>query len=459
MAERYDNLVIGGGMSGLPLALRAARHGRTALVERELLGGTCLNRGCIPTKAMIATAELAHRSRRAREFGITVDPDLTVDLSAVVDRKNGIVESIRSGSYRAVDHNDDLDLIVGDGTFVGPRRLSVNGTVIQADRIFLNTGTRDAIPPIDGLDEIPFLTSRSILDLRVLPEHLVVIGGGFIGCELAQMFRRFGSAVTVVQRADRLLPAEDVDISAAVLEGFEADGIDVRLSTTCTAVDGTAGNLRVGCEGDTDEIIGTHLLVATGRTPNTDTLGLENLDLTADERGYLPVDGQLRTSTEGVYALGDLRGTDMFTHTARDDADKVYRSVFRNDADAGIDGRIVPHAVFVDPEVGSVGLTEAQARDAGHEVAVGLQRFDGVAKARAVGNTRGVIKIVADATTDKILGCHIAGPEGGNLVHEAVIAMVTDASYTDLRDAIHIHPTLAEGVNSAAGGVHRPSSN
>lgn len=457
MVERYENLVIGGGMSGLPLALRVARHGRTALVERELLGGTCLNRGCIPTKTMIATAELAHRARRAGEFGITLDPDFSVDLSAVVDRKNGIVDSIRSGSYRAVERADDLDFIEGNGIFVGPRRLSVNGTELEADRIFLNTGTRDARPPVDGLDTVPYLTSRSILDLRDLPDHLVVIGGGFIGCEFAQMFRRFGSQVTVIQRADRILPAEDADISAAVLAGFEADGIDVRVSTTCTAVTGTAGNVRVGCDGDIDEVSGTHLLIATGRTPNTDALGLEHLDLETDPRGYLIVDGQLRTSTEHVYALGDLRGTDMFTHAARDDADKAYRAAFKNGS-ATIEGRIVPHAAFVDPEVGSVGLTEAQAHAAGHDVAVGIQRFDGVAKARAMGNTRGLIKIVADATTDRILGCHIAGPEGGNLVHEAVIAMVAGASYTDLRNAIHIHPTLAEGVNSAAGGVHRPSS-
>lgn len=456
--ERYDTLVIGGGMAGLPLALRAARHGRTALVERELLGGTCLNRGCIPTKTMIASAELAHRSRRGAEFGVRVNGSVTVDVATVVDRKNAVVDTIRSGSYRSVRRTDQLDLIEADGIFVGSRRLRVGERELEARHIFLNTGTRDARPPLDGLDGADYLTSRSILELRELPDHLVVVGGGFIGCEFAQMFRRFGARVSIIQRTARLLPAEDPDVSAAVAEGFEADGIEVFVGTECTHVDGRAGRIRAGCVGEIDEIDGSHLLVAAGRTPNTDRLGLEHLGIEPDTRGYLPVDGQLRAGAEDVWALGDLRGVDMFTHTARDDAAVAYRSAFRDDREATIADRIVPHAVFVDPEVGSVGLTEDQARQAGHTVAVGVQRFDGVAKARAIGNTRGLIKIVADADTDRILGCHIAGPEAGNLVHEAVIVMVAGATYTDLRNAIHIHPTLAEGMNAAAGGVHRPAS-
>lgn len=455
MVERYDTLVIGGGMSGLPLALRAARHGRTALVERELLGGTCLNRGCIPTKTMIATAEIAHRARRAGDFGITLG-EPSVDVAAVVDRKDGIVEEIRSGSYRAVERADDLDLIEGEGAFVGDHRLRVGEREFEADRIFLNTGTRDATPDVDGIESVPHLTSRSMLDLRELPDHLLVVGGGFIGCEFAQMFRRFGSRVTVVQRAPRLLASEDPEVSEAVRAGFEADGIEVHTATPCTATDTGGGVVRIGCEGEIDEVEGTHLLVATGRTPNTDRLGLEHLGLEPDARGYLAVDDRLRTGAEGVWALGDLRGHDMFTHTARDDAEVAYRTVFRG-ADVSIAGRVVPHAVFVDPEVGAVGLTEEQARAAGHAVAVGVQRFDGVAKARAIGRTDGLVKIVAETDTDRILGCHIAGPEAGNLVHEVVVAMVAGATFTDLRRAIHIHPTLAEAVNAAAGGVHRPA--
>jgi pyruvate/2-oxoglutarate dehydrogenase complex dihydrolipoamide dehydrogenase (E3) component len=458
VTERYENLVVGGGMAGLPIALRAARHGRTAFVEKEKLGGTCLNRGCIPTKTMIASAAVAHHVRRAAEFGVhTGQP--RVDLSEVVDRKDKIVADIRGGSYRAVGQAPGMDFFEAEGRFVGPRRLRLgsDGPVIEADRIFLVTGTRTAVPDIEGIDRVPYFTSRSLLDLRELPEHLVVVGGGYIGCEFAQMFRRFGSHVTVVQRADRLMAGEDVEVSAAVLEGFVADGLDVRLSTTCISVEGTAGAIAVGCRGAPgEEIHGSHLLVATGRVPNSDRLGLEHLALEPSDGGFLGVDEQLRTSAEDVWALGDLRGGPMFTHTARDDADVVYRTVFR-DTDRSIADRIVPHAVFVDPEVAAVGLTEAEARTEGYDVIVGRQEFEGVAKARAIGSRIGLVKFVVDGATDRILGCHIAGPDAGNLVHEAVIAMVAGATYGDIGRAIHVHPTLAEGVNSAAGGVHRPA--
>ncbi len=458
MTEHFDAVVIGGGMSGLPLALRAAKHGSVALIEKELLGGTCLNRGCIPTKTMIASADVAHSARTAATFGVHVSSP-TVDLGAIVDRKDDVVGSIRKGSYRAVEKRNGLDFIEGTARFIANHSIEINGTTVSADKIFLNTGTRDATGGIDGLDTVPYLTSRTILDLRQLPQHLIVVGGGFIGSEFAQMFRRFGSQVTVVQRGERLIPSEDIDISAAVQQGFEADGINVITNTSCTHVSGTAGDIRIGCSGEhSDDIAGSHLLIATGRVPNSDQLGLEHLGIEPDPTGFLDVDHQLRsTAAEDVWVLGDLRGGAMFTHTARDDADTVYRNLYR-DGDRTVADRIVPHAVFVDPEVGSVGLTEQQARDAGYDVAIGVQKFDGVAKARAMDKTIGLIKFVVDHATDKILGCHIAGPHGGDLVHEAALAMVTGATYSDIGAMIHVHPTLSEGINSAAGGVHRPSS-
>lgn len=455
MAQRYDTLVLGGGMAGLPLALRAARHGRVAFVEKENLGGTCLNRGCIPTKTMIASAAVAQQVRRAAEFGVHTAGPVNVDLSAVVARKNGIVDPIRAGSYRTVEKVDGIDFYPAAGIFTASHHLSVDGTNLVADKIFLATGLRAAIPAITGLEAVPYYTSRTLLDATELPIHLLVVGGGYVGCEFAQMFARFGSKVTVIQRAQRLLPAEDPEISAAVAAGMTADGVTVLTGTTCTEAAGAAGDIRLGCTGaERGEITGSHLLIAAGRIPNTDKLGLEHLGLQPDPGGFLPVDETLRTEAEDVWALGDLRGGPMFTHTARDDANIIYRSVFRGE-DRSTTGRVVPHAVFTDPEVGAVGLTEPAARAAGYDVIIGRQDFTGVVKARAIGNTRGLVKFVADAQTDRILGCHIAGPDAGDLVHEAVIAMTCGATYTQLAAAIHIHPTLAEGVNTAAGGIHR----
>ena len=297
----------------------------------------------------------------------------------------------------------------------------------------MNTGTRDANGGIDGLDTVAYLTSRTILDLSQLPEHLVVVGGGFIGCECAQMFRRCGSRVTIVHRADRLLPGEDPDISAAAAQGFAADDITDHTATTCTHVTGTPGHIRLGCAGaHHDDIAGTHLLIAIGRTPNSDHLGLEHLDITPNPAGYIDVDDHLRVpDTDNIWVLGDLHGGAMFTHTARYDADTVYPTTDRNEQ-ASIADRVVPHAVFIDPEVGSVGLAEPDARAAGDDIAIGTQTFDGVAKARAIGQTIGLIKFIVDHATDDILGCHIAGPHGGDLVHEAALAVVTGATCSDI---------------------------
>jgi pyruvate/2-oxoglutarate dehydrogenase complex dihydrolipoamide dehydrogenase (E3) component len=326
---------------------------------------------------------------------------------------------------------------------------------LEARRVFLNAGARHTGPAIDGLDSLEHLTSRSILDLRQLPEHLLIVGGGYVGCEFAQMFRRFGSRLTIVQRAERLLPAEEPERSATVHEAFEAETIDVLTHTTCTSAQRTGDRVRIGCEGrEREEIEGSHVLVAAGRTPNSDEFGLDELDLAPDEHGFVPVDDHLHSAVEDVWALGDLRGGPMFTHTARDDADAIYRRVYRNQ-ERSIAGRVVPHAVFVDPEVASVGMTEQQARHAGHQLAIGRQDISGVVRARAIGETRGLIKFVVDTQSDHILGCHIAGPHAGELIHEAVVAIVVGATYGDIRHAIHIHPTLSEGINAAAGGVHR----
>jgi len=458
VSEHCDALVLGGGMAGLPLALRASRHESVVLIERELLGGTCLNRVCIPTKTMIASATVAQSVRRASMFGVTASEPV-VDLAEVVARKNRIVAGIRAGSYRAVEGRRGLELVEGDGHFVADHTIEVNGRRIQADRIFLNTGTRDSPGTISGLADTPHLNSRTILDLEELPPHLIVVGGGFIGCEFAQMFRRFGSEVTLIQRAERLLPGEDPEISAAVEEGFAADGVTVVTSTSCTHVGGRTGSVTVGCTGDgPGEVTGTHLLMAVGRVPNSDDIGLEHLGVETDSSGFVRVDDRLRAvGTTDVWALGDLRGGPMFTHTARDDADIIYRNVYRG-GDRSTDGRIVPHAVFVDPEVASVGLTEEEARASGYEVVVGRQPFAGVARAMALGRTTGLVKLVVNGADDRILGCHVAGPHAGELIHEVTLAMYAGVRHHDIGAMIHVHPTLSEALNSASGGVHRPAA-
>jgi pyruvate/2-oxoglutarate dehydrogenase complex dihydrolipoamide dehydrogenase (E3) component len=328
-----------------------------------------------------------------------------------------------------------------------------------AERIFVNTGTRSLIPAIDGLDRVDYLTSGSILGVTELPESLVVVGGGYVGSEFAQMFARFGSRVTVVQRSDRLLPGEEPELSEVIQRAFEREGIKLLTRAEAVGVAETNGKKVVTVRtGDGERTVeGSQLLVAAGRQPNSDGLGLEAADVELDAAGFVKADERLRTTRPGIWALGDVIGPPMFTHSARDDAQVAYRNVFKGQDDASVAGRVVPHAVFTDPEVASAGLTEHEAEAAGHDVSVGLQEFSGVGKALVIGETDGFIKIVADRRTGEILGCHIVGPDAANLIHEVVVAITAGAPARTIAEAIHIHPTLAEGVNAAAGGVHRPS--
>lgn len=455
MTEKVNTIVIGAGMAGLPMALRAARHGETVLVEPGKLGGTCLNRGCIPTKTMIHSAKVAHLARRAADFGVDTG-DVRVDLAAVVARKDQVVAAIRGGSERTVDRAESLRLVRGYARFVDGHTIEVDGTYLRADRIVVNTGARPHLPAISGLDEVSWLDSTSALDLTDLPSHLVVVGGGYVGCELAQMYRRFGAEVTILQRADRLLPGEDTDVSQVIEEVFSEEGINVR---TATAPDAVAPHpdggviLTVGGE----DLEASHLLIATGRTPNTDRLDPDAAGIATDDGGFVTVDETYATSSQGVYAIGDVVGPPMFTHTARDDAALLYRHLYKQE-DIATQTRLIPHAVFTDPELASFGLTEAEARQThGDQIGIGVERFRGVAKARAIDETAGFIKIITDPDR-RILGATIVGPDAGNLIHELVVAATADLTIDQVSQAVHIHPTLAEGVNAAAGGVHRPTS-
>lgn len=460
---KADVAVIGGGMAGLPIANKCAYKGlRTVLFEQELLGGTCLNRGCIPTKTMIESARVAHAVRTASRFGIGAD-EPAVDLAAIVRRKDEVLTSIRDNAYRQVAQNEHLTLVEGLAVFETAHRLraEVEGGeayVVEAEHVVVNTGTRPARPSIEGLDAVPYHTSRTLLNVTEVPSSLVVIGGGYVGVEFAQMFARFGSRVAILQRASRLVAGEDPEVGVVIAEVFREEGIEVVLG---------ADVRRARCVGEEIEVIatvssaerrfcGAALLVAAGRVPNTDGLGLERAGVETDERGFVVADAAFRTSQPGVWAIGDVTGGAMFTHAARDAADRLYRRIVKGE-DATIEDRHVPYAIFTDPEIAAVGLTEEAAREAGFDVKVGRHPFTRVARAKAAGQTAGFVKIVADAATDRLLGGHIVGLHAGELIHELVVALELGATYTQISRVLHVHPTLAEGVNSAAGGVHRPA--
>ena len=452
----YDLLVLGGGMAGLPVAMKCAYSGmETALVEKDLLGGTCLNRGCIPTKTMLRSAEVANLARRSEEFGIDIDSAIEADMEAILDRKDDIVESIREGAYENVEENENIDFIKGHGVFTSQHEVQVDDQTLSADRVIINTGARPAKPPIDGLDAVEVHDSTDLLELDAVPDSLAVIGGGYVGCEYAQMYSRFGADITVFQRGDRLLPDEDPEVSEVIESAFEDEGITVQTDAPVTALSETNSGIRVDADG-AGAVTVSDVALAAGRTPNTDGLRLEDVDVSLDERGFVETDDSFETTADGIYAIGDVSGPPMFTHSARDDADLLYRHLAKDET-ISTEDRTVPWAVFTDPQVGHVGLTEQEARDEGYEVGIGRQDFADQGKPKALGETEGFVKLVTDADTDELLGAHVVGEQGAEIVHELILAIELGATADQIADTMHIHPTLPESINSAAGGVHKPS--
>lgn len=452
----YDLLVLGGGMAGLPVAMKCAYSGmETALVEEGLLGGTCLNRGCIPTKTMLRSAEVANLARRSEEFGIDIDGAIEADMDAIVDRKDDIVESIREGAYENVEGNENIDFIEGHGVFESQHEVRVADRTLSAETIVINTGARPARPPIDGLDDVDVHDSTDLLERDSVPDSLAVIGGGYVGCEYAQMYSQFGADVTVFQRRNRLLPDEDPDMSEVIESAFEDEGITVQTDAPVTALSETDSGIRVDADGAGAVTI-SDVALAAGRTPNTDGLRLEDIGVSLDEQGFVETDDSFQTTADGVYAIGDVSGPPMFTHSARDDANLLYRHLAK-DEEISTEGRTVPWAVFTDPQVGHVGLTEQEARDEGYEVGIGRQDFADQGKPKALGETEGFVKLVTNANTDELLGAHVVGEQGAEIVHELVLAIELGATADQIAETMHIHPTLPESINSAAGGVHKPS--
>jgi dihydrolipoamide dehydrogenase len=443
---RYDAVVIGSGQAGNPLSQKLADEGwSVALIEKDYLGGTCVNTGCTPTKTMIASAQVAHYARHADVWGVQ-SQDVRVDLAKIVARKDRIVNQWRSGVEKKVADRKNLRLYRGAARFVAPHKIRVNQEEIESERIFINTGSRPSIPSFEGLDRIDYLTNASIMQLRELPAHLLVIGGGYIGLEFGQMFRRFGSDVTIVHRDDHILPREDADVTEALQKALEKEGIRFVLKARPTGVEKQNGQitLKVATAGGSEIVRGSHLLVATGRRPNTDDLGLESAGVQVTSEGFVKVNGRLETNVPGIWALGDVKGGPAFTHISYNDYQIVYANLIEK-KNLSTDHRLVPYAVFTDPQLGRVGLTEKEARAAGHKLRVGKIPTAWVARAIERDETAGLMKVVVDADTDKILGAAILSAEGGELVQILGFVMLAGASYKLLKGAVYIHPTMAEG--------------
>ena len=442
-----DVIVIGTGQAGVPLAARLAEAGRTVLVvEASELGGTCVNDGCTPTKTMVASARAAHVARNAARLGIHTG-EVKVDLPAIVDRKDAIVRQWRDSVGKRLSRaGDKLTLVRGRGRFVGAREIEVAGERHTAETVILNVGCRPAVPPVPGLDSVPWLDNRTLMELRELPRHLIVLGGGYIGCEFAQMFRRFGADVTVVDVLDRLLGLEDTDVSEAIGEVFRNEGIGLALGHGANAVSAAGGEVVVHLK-DGGEVRGSHLLVSVGRVPNTKDLGCDATGIDLDKRGFVVVDDNYRTSADGVYAVGDVTGGPQFTHTSWDDHRLLFEHLMGRPGRTRSQ-RLVPITAFTDPQVARVGLTEREAHERGIPCEVATMPFGRVARAIETDEPAGTMKVLLDPVMEKILGAAIVGAEAGELIHVFVVMMMADASARALVDAECVHPTFAEGLQT-----------
>ncbi len=452
---QYDAIVIGAGQAGGPLSTALARAGwKVAIIEREHVGGTCINEGCTPTKTMVASARVAYLARRAADYGVHTGP-ISVDMTVVRKRKRDIVESFRSGSQRRIESTPGVDLLMGESYFVEPKvvevRLNTGETRrLSAGMIFINAGDRPSKPSIEGLEQVHTLNSTTIMELDTVPEHLLVLGGGYVGLEFGQMFRRFGSQVTIIQRGSHLLAREDNDVADAVADIMREDGITVLLETTpVRASQDKDGPIRLTVrtlEGER-ALTGSHLLVAAGRTPNSDWLTLAAAGVQTDKGGFIHVNERLETNVPGIYVLGDIKGGPAFTHISYDDF-RIIRTNLLEHGNATIRDRLVPYTVFIDPQLGRVGLSETDARKSGRTIKVAKMPMNDVARALEVDESRGFMKAIVDAGTGHILGCAILGIEGGEIMAMLEIAIMGKLSYSVLRDAIFAHPTLAESLNN-----------
>jgi pyruvate/2-oxoglutarate dehydrogenase complex dihydrolipoamide dehydrogenase (E3) component len=453
--QSYQAIVIGSGQAGPFLAVRLARAGlKTALIEREHLGGTCVNDGCMPTKTLVASARVAHLMRRAADYGIRTGGAVEVDMKAVKARKDRVVSQSIENLTKWLNETPNLTLIRSHARFTGPRTIEVDGETLRADKVFINVGGRAVLPTWHGIDTVPVLTNTSMMELDTLPEHLIVAGGSYIGLEFAQMYRRFGSRVTVIEYADRLIAREDREVSREVQAILEREGIQFHLSVHCAKVGAGEGGsgirIALNAGGSAHEVVGSHLLAAVGRRPNTDDLGLARAGVMTDARGYIQVDDELRTTVPCVWALGDANGRGAFTHTSYHDHQVVAANLLEVKR-RSIAERIPAYALFTDPPLGRVGMSEAEVRASGRPALVATMPMTRVGRARERGETQGFMKVIVDARTERILGASLLCIEGDEIVHSLLDMMAADVSYKVVARAVHIHPTVSELIPTLLG--------
>lgn len=451
----YDVIIIGSGQAGNPLARKMAKAGKkVAIIEKRLVGGTCINDGCTPTKAMVASARAAYLAGRCNNLGIHID-GYRVDMPQIKKRRDAIVERSRSGNEKSLSEDPNIDLLMGEATFTGHKTVSVKLNAggeeqLTAELVFVNAGTKPVIPEIEGLQEVGYLTSTTILDLDEVPEHILIIGGNYIAMEFGQMFRRFGSQITLLERGERIMSHEDDDVTHELQKILEEEGMAIHSKSQALAFkkDGN-GKIwaTVDINGRQDEIYCSHVLIAAGRIPQTDALNLAATGVEMDEKGYIKVDGQLQTNVPGIYALGDVNGGPAFTHIAYNDFTIIYRNLIEG-ANLSTHGRPLPYCVFTDPQLGRIGLTEKQAREQGYNIEVALLKMENVARAVEVGETRGLMKAVVNADTKEILGAAILGEEGGEIMSVLQMAMEGGITYDKIRYYVFAHPTYSESLNN-----------
>lgn len=449
----FDAIIIGTGQAGPALAARLSSAGqRVAVIERDKFGGTCVNNGCTPTKALVASAYAAHIARRASEYGVEIGDAVRVDMKRVKARKDAIAGRSNRGVEQWMRGLKNGTVYTGHARFVAPRAIQVGADRLTAERVFINVGGRPLVPKMAGLDRVPFLTNVSMMDLDALPEHLIIVGGSYIGLEFGQMYRRFGSRVTLVEMGPRLIGREDPDVSQAVHDILAGEGIDIRLNANCLAVepDGAGVAIAVECGEGPPRVTGTHLLLAVGRVPNTDDLGLDKAGIATDARGYITVDEALRTSVEGVYALGDCNGRGAFTHTAYNDYEIVADNLLDN-AGRKVSDRIPIYGLFIDPPLGRAGMTEAEAKSAGLSILVGKRPMTRVARAVEKGETLGFMKVVVDAQSQRVVGAAILGTGGDEAVHSLLDGMYARAPHRTIQHGVRIHPTVSELIPTVLG--------